>query len=201
MTMPPPQGPPRRIPGSAIPGAWRRAVAHWPTLLVAAYAVAAFSWTMPVERFPPKPAIDAIAAGPFLALGLWQAWDMFSPDPRTVDVCVEVEWADRDGSRGAWMLTDMVSMGFVERWRKDRWRKYCNDHLRLDDERDLWQPFAEYTVRRLRAQGRDPESVTLVRWWRPCEPEAHPRLRADVRRTPWQSHRFHRWSVPAGWGR
>lgn len=180
-------------------GIARRVAAHWPTLLVAAYTLAAFSWTMPESLFPPKRWIDPLAAGPFLRLGLWQAWDMFSPDPRTTDICLEVEWNDRDGTRGAWMVTDMVSMGYVERWRKDRWRKYGNDHLRLDDERDLWQPFAEFAVRRLRAEGRDPAAIALVRWWRPCEPQVSPRLRADVRRTPWQSYVFHRWRVPPGW--
>jgi hypothetical protein len=99
------------------------------------------------------------------------------------------------------MLTDMVAMGYVERWQKDRWRKYFNDHLRLDDERQLWQPFADYAVRRLRLEGYDPMSIELVRWWRSCEPAVGPELRADVRRTPWNSYVFHRWGVPREWGR
>ena len=174
---------------------------RWPTILVAAYAVAAFSWSMPADVLPGKPAIDRLATGPLLLFGLWQAWDMFSPDPRPADICIEVAFTDRDGSEDRRMLTDMVAMGFSERWRKDRWRKYCNDHLRLDAERRLWQPFAEYAVRRLRAEGHDPAVVELVRWWRVCEPVVDPALRADVRRTPWQSDVFHRWGVPPGWGR
>jgi hypothetical protein len=175
----------------------------WPTMLVVAYAVAAFSWTMPAGVLPLtlKSAIDRVTAGPFLLLGLWQAWDMFSPDPRTADICVEMRCINRDGSSDRRMLTDMVAMGFYERWQKDRWRKYFNDHLRLDDQHALWQPFAEYAARRLREEGDDPVSIELVRWWRPCDPAVCPEVRADVRRSPWQSHVFHRWGVPQEWGR
>ncbi|MFM1996815.1 MAG: hypothetical protein RLZZ111_1202 [Planctomycetota bacterium] len=170
------------------PVAWLRS--HWPTLVVAAYAVAAVSWTLPSEIFPPKPLLDRVAGGPLLFLGLWQSWDMFSPDPRTQDICVEVVCVDRDGTRRPWMLTDMIAMDYPERWRKDRWRKYFNDHLRLDAGRDLWQPFAAYAVRRLREEGHDPVRIELVRWWRDCEPAVRPELRADVRRSPWGSYRF-----------
>lgn len=178
-----------------------RLIRLWPTILVAVYALAAFSWTMPAGLFPPKAFIDRLAAGPFMAIGLWQSWDMFSPDPRAMDICVEVRLTNRDGTGDRRMLTDMVAMGFFERWQKDRWRKYFNDHLRLDDERHLWQPFAEYAVRRFREEGVDPASVELVRWWRPCRPVVGPDLRADVRQDPWQNYVFHRWAVPQAWGR
>ena len=184
-------------PAALLQGILRR----WPTILVVGYALAAFSWTMPASLFPPKPAIDQMAAGPLLLLGLWQSWDMFSPDPRTIDICVELRCTDRDGTSDRRMLSDMVSMGYYERWQKDRWRKYFNDHLRLDDEHALWQPFAEYAARRLREEGHDPAAIQLVRWWRPCDPAIKPDLRADVRQTPWQSYVFHRWGVPREWGR
>lgn len=172
---------------------------RWPTMLVAAYAVAALSWSMPPEVFPPKPLIDRVARVPFTVFSLWHAWDMFSPDPRDIDVCVEVAFTEWDGARDRLMLTDMVAMGYVERWRKDRWRKFFNDNLRLDDNAWLWQPFAEYAVRRLRDDGYDPASIELVRWWRPCQRPVHPGLRADERQTPFSSNRFHAWQVPRGW--
>jgi hypothetical protein len=174
---------------------------HWQTILVAGYAVATFTWTLPPGVFPPKPAIDRVTEPALMLLGLWQAWDMFSPDPRTDDVCVEVAFTDADGTSDRRMLTDMVAMGTLDRWRKDRWRKYCNDHLRLDAEQHLWRPFAEYAVRQLRLEGHDPVAVELVRWWRPCEREVRPQLRADVRQAPWRSFVFYRSPVPRGWER
>lgn len=174
---------------------------RWQTPLVVIYAVSALSWSMPAGLFPGKQIIDRIAAAPFMALGLWQAWDMFSPDPRTEDICVEIVSTDRNGGRERRMLTDMVAMGYPQRWQKDRWRKYFNDHLRLDAESVLWQPFAEYAVRRLRDEGHEPVMIELVRWWRPVESPMHPGLRADVRVAAWQRYRFHGWSVPSGWER
>jgi hypothetical protein len=184
-------------PAALLQGILRR----WPTILVVGYAVAAFSWTMPASLFPPKPIIDRVAKGPLLLLGLWQSWDMFSPDPRTIDICVELRCTNRDGTSDRRMLSDMIAMGYYERWQKDRWRKYFNDHLRLDDEHALWQPFAEYAARRLREEGNDPAAIELVRWWRPCDPAIRPDLRADVRQTPWQNFVFHRWGVPREWSR
>ena len=93
---------------------------RWPTILVVGYALAAFSWTMPASLFPPKPVIDRVAEGPLLLLGLWQSWDMFSPDPRTIDICVELRCTNRDGTSDRRMLSDMVAMGYYERWQKDR---------------------------------------------------------------------------------
>jgi hypothetical protein len=170
---------------------------HWPTILVAAYALAAFSWTMPVELFPPKRILDPMSLPFMRACGLWQSWEMFSPDPRRDDIRVEVRFVNRDGTSHRLMLTAMNAMGYGERVQKERWRKYFNDHLRLDDERRLWQPFAEFVVRALRNEGQDPASIELVRWWRAAEPRISPALRPDVRDAPWESFVFHRWRVPA----
>jgi hypothetical protein len=183
--------PPARPPAAARAAGWR-----WPTWLVAGYTLAAFSWSMPEGLFPPKPYVDTLTAGPMLALGLWQQWSMFAPDPRDQDICVEVACIDATGNRERRMLTDMVAMGYLERWQKERWRKFFNDHLRLDDEKHLWQPFAEYALRCLQDDGLDPVTVDLVRWWRPCAPEIGPDQRADVRVTPWNGYTFHRWRVP-----
>ena len=171
-----------------IPAARRPAmllVRHWQTILVAGYALAVFSWTMPVMR----------------AFGLWQSWEMFAPDPRREDIRVEVRFVNRAGDGHVFMLTAMESMGYGERVQRERWRKFFNDHLRLDDERRLWQPFAEFMVRALRQEGQDPASIELVRWWRAADPQFGPDTRPDVRRTPWNSHVFHRWTVPPEFGR
>ena len=169
---------------------------RWQTWLAVAYTLAAFSWSMPAALFPPKPFIDTLTSAPMLALGLWQQWSMFAPDPRDEDICVEVACIDAAGNRERRMLTDMVAMDYVERWQKERWRKFFNDHLRLDDEQRLWQPFAEYALRSLQDEGLDPVTVDLVRWWRPCTTEIRPDLRADVRATPWSGYTFHRGKVP-----
>jgi len=176
-------------------------VRHWQTILVAGYALAVFSWTMPVGVFPPKQILDPVTMPVMRAFGLWQSWEMFAPDPRREDIRVEVRFVNRAGDGHVFMLTAMESMGYGERVQRERWRKFFNDHLRLDDERRLWQPFAEFMVRALRQEGQDPASIELVRWWRAADPQLGPDTRPDVRRTPWNSHVFHRWTVPPEFGR
>jgi hypothetical protein len=176
-------------------------VRHWQTILVAGYALTAFSWTLPAGVFPPKSILDPVTMPVMRAFGLWQSWEMFAPDPRREDIRVEVRFVNRAGDGHALMLTAMESMGYGERVQRERWRKFFNDHLRLDDERRLWQPFAEFMVRSLRQEGQDPASIELVRWWRAANPQFGPDTRPDVRRTPWNSHVFHRWTVPPEFGR
>jgi hypothetical protein len=176
-------------------------VRHWQTILVAGYALAVFSWTMPVGVFPPKQILDPVTMPVMRAFGLWQSWEMFAPDPRREDIRVEVRFVNRAGDGHVFMLTAMESMSYGERVQRERWRKFFNDHLRLDDERRLWQPFAEFMVRALRQEGQDPASIELVRWWRAADPQLGPDTRPDVRRTPWNSHVFHRWTVPPEFGR
>lgn len=176
-------------------------VRHWQTILVAAYALAAFSWTMPVWVFPPKRILDPATAPVMRAFGLWQSWEMFAPDPRREDIRVEVLFANHDGGGHGIMLTAMESMGYGERFQRERWRKFFNDHLRLDDERRLWQPFAAFMVRSLRQEGQDPAALELVRWWRAADPQFGPDVRPAVRRAPWSSHVFHRWTAPPEFAR
>lgn len=181
-----PSAPPRPLTGP---------LRHWPTIVVAAYAVAAFSWTMPVGLFPPKPLIDR-ASSPLMTLcGLWQSWEMFSPEPRRDDIRVEVRFVNRDGTSHRLMLTAMNSMGYGERMQRERWRKFFNDHLRLDEESRLWQPFVEFMARALREEGQDPATIELIRWWRTAEPLVSPALRPDVRADPWHSYTFYRRQV------
>ena len=168
---------------------------HWQSVLVCVYIFAIFSWTMPADNFPGKSTVDSVFRGPLLYFGLWQGWDMFAPNPRAEDIVVDVAFTNRDGSSHTWNLTQMNEMGFFDRWQRERWRKYFNDHLRLDSERNLWQPFADYAVRYLRTQGQDPVKMEFTRWWRPTVRPVSPDLRADRNKSPWNRYTFYRWSL------
>lgn len=169
---------------------------RWPTVLTAAYSLAVLSWSMPADLFPCKSALDAITGRPLIFFNLWQGWEMFSPEPRSEDIWVDVLVIDRNGSQHRWPLTHMIEMPYFTRCQKERWRKYCNDHLRLDAERTLWKPFAEYWLRTLQAQGHDPAAIELTRFWRPTQLPVSAALRADVYRGPWNHFVFYRWTAP-----
>jgi hypothetical protein len=169
---------------------------QWPSFLTAAYIIAAFSWTVPPEKLTSKPTIDAISKPFMVFFSLWQAWDMFAPNPRSEDIWVEVVFTDKEGRHKRWPLTKMIDMPYYERWQKERWRKFFNDHMRVDSESNLWQPFAEFAVRLLRDQGETPVKLDYVRWWRAAVIPVSPELRADVRTDKWNSYTFFTWNVP-----
>jgi hypothetical protein len=169
---------------------------HWPTFLIITYIFAAFSWSMPADKFPRKDSIVKYTEKPLFFFGLWQDWNMFAPNPRNEDIWMDLHFLNRDGTLHTWALTDMVKMPFIERWRQERWRKYFNDHLRLDDEKRLWQPFADYSLTVLRQRGYDPVTIDFVRHWRPTQIPVRPDLRADVRKDPWKQHLFFHWQIP-----
>lgn len=168
----------------------------WRVWVVTVYIFFAFIWSMPNDRIPYKPALDRIARPAFLFLGLWQGWDMFSPNPRREDIYVEVFYRNRDGSTKRYALTKMIDMPLFARWQKERWRKYFNDNLRVDSSNILWVPFAEYTRRQLVEQGEDPVEIHLIRKWRDSIIPVAPEHRADVSQRPWESYTFFRWTVP-----
>lgn len=177
---------------------FRRLTSKWRVIVVVGYTLAALSFSLPAEQFPLKPVVSMLTSRVMTTLSLWQYWDMFAPTPRTDDIKLEVTYSTADGRQNAIFLTDMASMGYFERWQKERWRKFFNDHLRTDAESYLWQPFAEFFYRDLVKQGKPPTKIELVRYWRSSERPVHPGLRPGVRETPWRKHVFYSWSPPSG---
>lgn len=177
---------------------FRWLTSKWRVIVVVGYTLAALSFSLPSEQFPLKPAIGMLTSRVMTTLSLWQYWDMFAPTPRTDDIKFEVIYRTADGRQKAVFLTDMVSMGYFERWQKERWRKFFNDHLRTDAESYLWQPFTEFYYRDLVKRGELPTKIELVRYWRSSERPVHPSLRSGVRETPWRRHIFYSWNSPVG---
>lgn len=56
--------------------------------------------------------------------GLWQYWDMFAPNPLSLDHWFDSEVTYKDGSRKIQPYPRMASMSLPERYVKERFRKY-----------------------------------------------------------------------------
>ena len=168
---------------------------RWPVLLLTSYTVAALSWSMPPGSMPGKRWIDAGVAPFMIGLNLWQSWDMFAPNPRSEDIWVGVSYETLEGPSGEVRVTKMIEMSYFQRWQRERWRKYFNDHLRTDAKSLLWLPYAEYLKKEIQTEGYNPSKIELTRWWRTTGKPVRSDLRADVRKTPWNSYTFYRWHV------
>jgi hypothetical protein len=163
---------------------------NWRPVVVVLYGLSAFSFSVPEGFFPPKPVFTALASRSLITLNLWQYWDMFAPNPRSDDVKIEVAYETKSGQKTGFYLTDMISMPYGERWQKERWRKYFNDHLRVDQEKHLWLPYAKFASRELRRQGIDTKNISLVRYWRPTSYPLTPQSRASQNSAAWLTYNF-----------
>lgn len=94
-----------------------------------------------------------------IPLALDQHWAVFSPNPRSHVVYVEsrIEFAD-----GATATRPVTTGTGTSSYRDYRWHK-LGEHLHLDANERLWEPFAEHVAARERTEGRDPVRVALVR--------------------------------------
>jgi hypothetical protein len=119
------------------------------------------------------------------ALGLGQNWGVFAPDPRrdVIQVTGEIEYSD--GSTSTWSFP--VRTGLLA-YSDYRWQKF-GEHLRLDNNQQLWQPFATYLAGQEHVDGRTPVRVSLVRRWAELRPPG-----GATGLGPW--HRFVYYTTP-----
>lgn len=96
------------------------------------------------------------------ALGLNQAWNLFSPDPSRRSLFVEARLRFADGS------IDTLAVPEGDPWIGDkrfyRWRKWQR-RVRLDSNRELWPATAVYIGAPYLVDPRGLVSVGLIRRW------------------------------------
>lgn len=169
---------------------------HWRKVLTLGYPLAVLCWTLPSGFFPFKATLDPIVSKPLFFLNLWQAWNMFGPEPLWDDLWVQVTVTDATGQKHERAVSRMIELPYLERYRKERWRKFFNEHLRMDAKSFLWQPYVDHVRREELRRGVVPETIELTRWWRPAIVPVAPGLRADQRTEGWNRVTFHTWKNP-----
>lgn len=82
--------------------------------------------------------------------GLWQGWDMFSPDPLRLNASIEATVTFEDGSQSLWVFPKMQELGYGERYVKERYRKW-RERVRLDDYKRIWPDTSRFVAKRVLA--------------------------------------------------
>jgi hypothetical protein len=115
-----------------------------------------------------------------LATGLDQNWGVYS-NVRGISFYVDgrIEYAD-----GSVEVAGIPSRSGIGTFADYRWQKY-EEQLRLDDNRRLWAPYAQFLADRARAAGRNPVRVSLVRRWAETLPPG-----PGPESGPWQEFTF-----------
>jgi hypothetical protein len=170
-------------PQPKAPDRWKRAAI---SAFLLFHLAAIASWSLPFnsllnDRFK-------IAVRPyFLWSGLFQDWSMFAPDPSKLNSYIEAEIWYRDGSREMWAFPRMNELGYVDRYFKERYRKFATEYLRLDSNSALWPDAARYLARTHRNPTNPPTGVRLIRSWSEISP---PGPGGEFRHTPWAHYPY-----------
>jgi hypothetical protein len=159
---------------------------------IAFHIIAIFFWSMPLNTLLVGVVRDAV--GPyFLWSGLWQGWDMFAPNPYSTNAYLEAEVVFRDGQQRVWKFPRMQDLGLVDRYFKERYRKWANERVRMDANSVLWPDAARY-IARLHANPRNPpQTVRLVRYWAEVPPPG-----PGVSKPAYQRYVFYTYTVAPG---
>jgi hypothetical protein len=124
-----------------------------------------------------------------LRSGLWQGWDMFAPEPLSLELDLIAEVTFADGRQATWVFPRMQEMGLFERYQKERWRKW-RERVRLDAFSPIWPDTARWIARHFDSPEHPVRSVALVRRWRAIPPPVGPSLAPRAAGTPTHQYRF-----------
>ena len=124
-------------------------------------------WGMPASRFRGymvQPVYDYT-----IKSGLWHGWDMFSPDPMSINFRLHAQVFFKDGSLEIWEFPRMEKLSLWERYQKERYRKW-RERVRQDIYQSVWDDTARYIARLHNNPTNPPVRIVLVRQWESIPP-------------------------------
>src|SRR5262249_18355032 len=130
-----------------------------------------------------------------LYTGLFQKWDMFAPDPSKLNNYIDAVVTYSDGHSSVWSFPRMENLGYINKYFKERYRKYANDCLNLDISSALGPDAARYIARENNRSSNPPIAVDLVRHWSIVQP---PGPGGEAPPAPWNQYPFYRYIVQEG---
>jgi hypothetical protein len=119
-----------------------------------------------LKNFKPIPAYLFIT-------GTWQYWDMFAPNPASMDIWVDAEVIYRDGSKKHYQYPRIFLLSIPEKYPSERFRKF---YERVNDNNYsyLWPPFALRIAYLNDNVANPPVKVRLTRHWMTVSPPGKP---------------------------
>ena len=151
--------------------------------------LAIVSWSVPIE----SPLILAMRGWfqPYMRWsGLFQSWNMFAPNPRSINAYVEAAVITRNGTVRNWKFPRMEQLSVSERFVKERYRKFV-ENLPEQKYSAIWPDVARHIARSCKDSSNPPEIVMLIRYWTDIQPPA----KFDVKPPPIRAHIFFEYKV------
>ena len=130
---------------------------------IAIHVLAIVAWSLPEQRVPAVWRVRRAIAPYMNRSGLWQDWQMFAPHPLTSNYDVLAELTYHDGTSATWIFPRMETLGYAERYQKERYRKW-RERVRDERFRIIWPDTARY-VAHLQPRAGEAVIVTLTSFW------------------------------------
>lgn len=129
------------------------------------HLTAIFCWAVPFSS--PFFAMCRDLVRPYFQwAGLFQSWDMFSPQPKSANSYVEALVIYQDGNTRNYKLPRMELLNRTDRYVKERYRKFVEN---LEDNKNaaLWPDAALFIARANNDRPIPVKTVLLIRYWSP----------------------------------
>ena len=105
--------------------------------------------------------------------GLFQSWDFFAPNPKSVNNYLEADVITQKHHQKVWVFPRMEQLSYGERYRKERYRKFA-EVLPLQINAPLWPGVAEHVARIFASPTDPPAMVLLIQFQAPINLEVRP---------------------------
>jgi hypothetical protein len=124
--------------------AWKRRLTN---LFIVWQIFAVAAWLMP-GNWPIVRNVLAGNGGPLrdymVMSGFQQGWSMYAPNPDDRDIGISVIITYQDKTKRTWTMPRVKAMGYFDRYRKERFRKWAEVGTR---DAVCWYPMARFAVR------------------------------------------------------
>ena len=142
------------------------------------HLIAITCWALP-WNFPPVSDVKVLVRPYMLWSGLFQSWDMFAPNPKSINSDVKAVVITSHHHIKVWSFPKMEELGFGERYVKERYRKFA-EVLPEPVNEGLLPDVANHIARSFNSPADPPEKVLLIQFRANIKPwvdkahEAHP---------------------------
>lgn len=128
-------------------------------------------------------------------VGLWQAWGMFAPNPSNLNMTLGATVTYQDGSTAEWKFPRMHELPLVERYGRERYRKY-QEYAYQDSFAPIWPSLVRYIADQMNTDPNNPPAQVVLNrnWWFVPKPPASGDISTDPPHT-WNRYEFFKMTI------
>ena len=132
------------------------------------HLIAIICWTAPTDSSLVVGVRELV--GPYMQwTALSQSWDTFAPNPKSVNAYLKAVAITRHGHMHVWTFPRMEQLGFGERYRKERYRKFA-ENLVAEQNAAIWPDIAMHVGRLYENPADPPDKVLLIQFLTDIKP-------------------------------